>query len=134
MKKKVLIIEDDPCIRMLLLEVIEEAFEDSLDNEKLEILEAYDGEQGFQMALKERPDLIFSDVMMPKMDGFEVCRKIKNDPDLKDTYFILLTAKGQEVDKTKGATAGCDEYMTKPFKPELIVSKVEERLSLQKND
>ncbi|MGR3318694.1 MAG: response regulator [Candidatus Anammoxibacter sp.] len=134
MKKKVLIIEDDPCIRMLLLEVIEEAFEDSLDDEKLEIFEASNGEQGLQMALKERPDLIFSDVMMPKMDGFEVCRKIKNDPDLKGVYFILLTAKGQEVDKEKGATAGCDEYMTKPFKPELIVSKVEERLSLQKND
>ena len=134
MKKKVLIIEDDPCIRMLLLEVIEEAFEDSLDDEKLEILEAFDGEQGLQMARKERPDLIFSDVMMPKMDGFEVCRKIKNDSDIKDTYFILLTAKGQEVDKIKGAEAGCDEYMTKPFKPELIVSKVEERLSLQKND
>ncbi|MGR3176811.1 MAG: response regulator [Candidatus Anammoxibacter sp.] len=134
MKKKVLIIEDELHIRALLLRILESAFKDTLGDEKLEILEASDGEQGFQMALKERPDLIFSDVMMPKMDGFEVCRRIKNDPDLKDTYFVLLTAKGQEVDKIKGSTAGCDEYMTKPFKPELIVSKVEERLGLQKND
>ncbi|MGR3221412.1 MAG: response regulator transcription factor [Candidatus Anammoxibacter sp.] len=132
--KKVLIIEDDPCIRMLLTEVIEEAFDDSLDNGEFEVFEACDGEQGFQMAQQERPDLIFSDVMMPKMDGFEVCSKIKNDPDLRDIYFILLTAKGQEVDKKKGASVGCDEYMTKPFKPELIVAKVEEMLGLEKGD
>lgn len=134
MKKKVLIIEDEFCIRALLSQTLENAFEDSIDDGRFEILEASDGEMGLQTALKGRPDLVFSDVMMPKMDGFEVCRKIKHNPDIDftNTYFILLTAKGQAVDRTKGAIVGCDEYITKPFDPELIVAKVEEKLGIMR--
>lgn len=134
MKKKVLIIEDESYIRALLLQIMENAFEDSINDEKFEIFEASDRERGLQIAQKERPDLILSDVMMPKMDGFEVCRKIKKNPniDFKDTYFILLTAKGQAVDRTKGAIVGCDEYITKPFDPELIVARVEEKLGIMR--
>ncbi len=131
--KKLLILEDDVSIRELLLQTLETAFEDALDDEELEIFDAHNGEEGLQTAFKERPHLIFSDVMMPKMNGFEVCRKIKIESDLKDSYFILLTAKGQEVDKTMGVEVGCDEYMTKPFKREDIISKVEEKLDIKRS-
>ncbi len=131
MVKKILTIEDEFHIRALLMQTLETAFEDDLDNDELEILVAEDGEEGLQIAKKERPDLIFSDIMLPKKDGFQVCKEIKKD--FKDTYIILLTAKGQDVDKKKGLLVGADEYMTKPFNPELIISKVEERLNIKRS-
>ncbi len=134
MQRKLLIIEDERNIRALLLQILEEAFEDYIDKEELVILEALNGEQGLQLAREEKPDLIFSDVMMPKIDGFEVCRVIKKDPELVNAYIVLLTAKGQEFDKTEGTDSGCDEYITKPFGPDLIVSKVEERLGFKRID
>ncbi|MGR3178475.1 MAG: response regulator [Candidatus Anammoxibacter sp.] len=132
MAKKVLVIEDDSCIRMLLLQILKDAFEDSLDNEKLELLEASDGELGFQMAQNARPDLIFSDIMMPKMDGFEVCRKVKNDDNLKGVYFVLITAS-QEVDKIKMEAVGCEEFMTKPYDFEQIILTVENVLGIKRD-
>jgi CheY-like chemotaxis protein len=62
--------------------------------------------------------------MMPRRSGYEVCEIVKGDPDLRDTYVIMLTAKGQEVARERGLAAGCDEYLTKPFSPSLIVEKV----------
>lgn len=131
--KKLLIIEDELHLRTLLIQTLEAAFEDALDDEELEIFDASDGETGLKLAQEEQPDLIFSDVMMPKMDGFEVCRKIKKESYLeKDTYFVLLTAKGQQVDKTKGISVGCDEYMTKPYEREKLILKAEEKLGLKR--
>lgn len=134
MVKKILIIEDEPHIRGLLMQTLERGFEDSIDSEELEILEAEDGEEGLQIAKEEHPALIFLDVMMPKKDGFQTCREIKEAPNLKDAYVVLLTAKGQEVDREKGLSVGADEYMTKPFDPELIISKVEEKLEIKRED
>jgi two-component system, OmpR family, alkaline phosphatase synthesis response regulator PhoP len=134
MVKKILVVEDEPYIRKLLIQTLERGFDDSIDNEELEILEAKNGEEGLQIAKKEHPALIFLDVMMPKKDGFQVCREIKEDSNTKDIYVVLLTAKGQEVDKKKGATVGADEYITKPFDPELIISRVEEEINIRRCD
>ena len=134
MVKKILIIEDEQHIRTLLTQTLEDGFEDYIDNEELEIFEAEDGEEGLEMAKEEHPDMIFSDVMMPKRDGFQVCQNIKEDPDLKSAYIILLTAKGQEVDREKGLNVGADEFMTKPFNPEAVIARVEEKLKMKRCD
>ena len=134
MAKKVLITEDESHIKALLVQTLETAFEDYIDDEELEIFEAADGEEGLQIAKKERPDLIFLDLMLPKMDGFEVCQKIKEDRRLNNTYIIMLSAKGQAVDKKKGLAVGANEYVTKPFNPDIIISKVEEKLGIKRAD
>jgi len=125
MAKKVLITEDEFYMNALLIQILETAFEDYIDNEELEILEATDGDEGLQIAKQECPDLISFDVMIPKKDGFEVCQKIKEAPGLKYSYIIMLTAKGQVVDKEKGLLVGANEYATKPFNPDFIILKVE---------
>lgn len=134
MGKKILVVEDESYIRTLLVQALERGFDDSIDNEELEVLEAKNGEEGLQIAKEEHPSVIFLDVMIPKKDGFEVCREIREDSNIKDIYVILLTAKGQEVDKKKGLLAGADEYITKPFDPELIISKVEEKINIKRCD
>ena len=132
MAKKVQIIEDESHIKALLIQTLETAFEDIIDDEELEILEANDGVEGLQIAKQEHPDLIFLDIMIPKIDGFEVCKKLKEDPSFKNTYIIMLTAKGQVVDKEKGLSVGANEYVTKPFNPDFIISKVEEKLGFKR--
>ena len=104
-----------------------------MDNGELDICEAGDGKIGVEIAKEEKPDLIFTDVMMPNCNGYEACRLIKNNPGTKDTFIILLTAKGQNVDKEKGLSAGADLYMTKPFDLDQIVSKIEEILAIKRS-
>ncbi len=113
MNKKLLIVDDEAHIRML----IEQTLED-LEDDGVQLLFAENGEQALQIIEKERPDLVFLDVMMPKMNGMEVCHKVKKELNLSDVYIILLTAKGQEVDRQKGLDMGADRYMTKPFDPD----------------
>ena len=96
----------------------------------MEVLTADNGESALKIIETERPAIVFLDVMMPKMNGFEVCNKVKNELSLKDVYIVLLTAKGQEFDKKKGAEAGADMYMTKPFNPDEILSKAREVLGV----
>lgn len=134
MAEKILVVEDETHIRALLIQTLERGFEESIDDEELEVLEASDGEEGLKIAKEEHPTLIFLDVMMPKLDGFSVCKEIKEDPNTKDIYIIMLTAKGQEVDKKQGLLAGADEYITKPFDPELIISKIEEKTNIKRCD
>ena len=81
---------------------------------------AHDGEMALEVIRREKPDLIFLDIGMPKMDGYQVCREIKRDEDLKDIYVIMLTAMGQDVDQKASLEAGADEYMLKPFNPRLL--------------
>ncbi|RIA08783.1 response regulator receiver domain-containing protein [Flavobacteriaceae bacterium MAR_2010_72] len=113
MSKKLLIVDDESHIRML----IEQTLEDLEDN-GVELLFAENGEQALQIITTEEPDLVFLDVMMPKMSGMEVCYKVKKEMNLNKVYIILLTAKGQEVDRQKGLEMGADRYMTKPFDPD----------------
>ncbi len=123
MEQKLLIVDDEAHIRML----IEQTLED-LEDEGVELLFAENGEQALELIKKEEPNLVFLDVMMPKMNGMEVCYKVKKELNLNHVYIILLTAKGQEVDRKKGLDMGADRYMTKPFDPDEMLSVAEEIL------
>lgn len=122
---KVLIVDDEPHIRYLLELTIEE-----LETDGVELLTADNGETALEIIRAEKPEIVFLDVMMPKMSGFDVCNAVKNDPELSDTYIVLLTAKGQEFDKQKGQDAGADIYLTKPFNPDDVLNKAREVLGL----
>ncbi|KUO74868.1 MAG: two-component system response regulator [Desulfosporosinus sp. BRH_c37] len=122
---KILIADDETYIRVLLEQTLEE-----LEDEGVELIITANGQEAMENIVAERPELVFLDVMMPKMNGFEVCNKIKNELGWRDTYIILLTAKGQEFDKQKGLEVGADLYMTKPFNPDEIVAKAREILGM----
>ena len=120
---KVLIADDEPHIRLLLEQTLED-----LEDEGLEIFTAENGTEALESIKENKPDMVFLDVMMPKMNGFEVCSEVKNNLKIPGIYIVLLTAKGQEIDKLKGIESGADMYMTKPFNPDDIVKKVREIL------
>lgn len=119
MTKKVLIVDDEPHIRLLL----EQTLEDLVDEGLIDLLMATNGQEALDMIQTERPALVFLDVMMPKMNGFDVCQKVKRDLGLTEVFIILLTAKGQEFDKAQGLQVGADIYMTKPFDPDQVVER-----------
>nr|WP_299074100.1 response regulator [uncultured Allomuricauda sp.] len=123
MDKKILIVDDESHIRML----IEQTLED-LEDEGVELLFAENGEEALNVINESRPNLVFLDVMMPKMNGMEVCQRVKKELDSSDIYIILLTAKGQEIDRQKGLEMGADKYMTKPFDPDEMLAVAEEIL------
>ena len=118
MSKKILIVDDEVHIRALLEQALEE-----LEDAGVELLSARDGEEGLQYAREEKPDLMLLDVMMPRKNGYEVCETLKQDPDFKNIYIIMLTAKGQATDKVRGEEVQADEYITKPFNPDEILQK-----------
>ena len=126
MAKKILIVDDEVHIKMLLEQTLEE-LEDEFE---VVLYTASDGEEGLEFIRSKRPDLVFLDIMMPKMNGYEVCRVVKDDEDLVDTKIILLTAKGQEVDRKQGLELGAMMYMTKPFDPDEILRVSKELLDL----
>ena len=118
MERKILIADDEPHIRLLLEQTLEE-----LEDEGVELLMAKNGEEALDKIKTEVPQLVFLDVMMPKMNGFDVCKIIKKELQLQGIYIIMLTAKGQEFDKKKGIEVGADLYMTKPFDPDEVLDK-----------
>ncbi len=118
MRDKVLVVDDEPFILRSLSFV--------LKTRGSEVFEARNGQEAMAIVRSEKPDIVFLDVMMPLMNGYEVCHQIKSDPALAGIYVIMLTAKGQESDRVKGLTVGADEYMTKPFSPSRIVQRVKE--------
>jgi DNA-binding response OmpR family regulator len=122
---KVLIVDDEPHIRLLLEQTIEE-----IEDRDIEILVAENGEKALEMIKNERPGLVFLDVMMPKMSGFDVCNTVKNELKMNDVFIIMLTAKGQEFDRQRGGEVGADIYMTKPFNPDEIIARTLEVLGL----
>jgi DNA-binding response OmpR family regulator len=122
--KKILIVDDEAYIRLL----IEQTLED-LENGEVELLQAENGIDALGQIKKERPRLVFLDVMMPQMNGFEVCRVVKRDWKMDDVYVVILTAKGQEYDRQVSAEAGADRYMTKPFDPDELLSLAKEILA-----
>ena len=93
---------------------------------------AENGEQALGIIQAENPQLVFLDVMMPKLNGMEVCRRVKKELSMDKIFIVLLTAKGQELDRQKGQEVGADLYMTKPFDPEVILQKAREVLELDK--
>ena len=125
MGQKLLIVDDEAHIRML----IEQTLED-LEDEGVELLFAENGEEALNLIKEEEPNLVFLDVMMPKMNGMEVCQIVKKELNVAHVYIILLTAKGQEVDRQKGLDMGADRYMTKPFDPDEMLAVAEEILKV----
>jgi DNA-binding response OmpR family regulator len=118
---RILIVDDEPNI-VLALELL-------MKKEGYEVHTVDDGERAVQAAKELRPDLILLDIMMPKMDGYEVCQRIRSDALLKDVSIIMLTAKGREVEREKGLALGADHYITKPFSTRQVVMKVKEILA-----
>jgi diguanylate cyclase (GGDEF)-like protein len=119
-RKKVLVVEDEEHMRALL--------KYNLVKENYDVDTAKDGFEGLEEVKKQKPDLIISDIMMPKMDGYEFCRTLREDPKNKTIPFIFLTAKGQLPDKVEGLRTGADDYITKPFIPKELIEMVNARL------
>ncbi|HLC40594.1 MAG TPA: response regulator [Methylomirabilota bacterium] len=117
----VLIVDDEPHV-ITLVRV-------TLEDESFRIIEATDGAQALAAAEETVPRLIFLDVRMPGVDGFEVCRRLRSDPRFSATKIVMLTASGQEADRTRGIAAGADEYLTKPFSPLALLNLVHSLLS-----
>ena len=125
MEQKILIVDDEAHIRMLIGQTLEE-----LEDDGVEFLTAENGEIALEIIQKENPQLVFLDVMMPKMNGMEVCRRVKKELGMDNVFIVLLTAKGQETDRQKGLDVGADVYMTKPFDPEVLLNKAREVLGI----
>jgi len=122
---KILIVDDEAHIRLL----IEQTLED-LEDQGVELLLATNGEEALDIIQAERPPLVFLDVMMPEMNGFEVCHTVKREWGLQDVTIVMLTAKGQESDRQKGEAVGADTYVTKPFDPDELLELTEQILGL----
>jgi two-component system, OmpR family, alkaline phosphatase synthesis response regulator PhoP len=125
MPATLLIVDDEPHIRLLLEQSLEE-----LEDVGVRLLSAADGVAALALIRRERPDLVFLDVMMPRQNGFDVCAAVKADPALAATQIVLLTAKGQDVDRQRGSAVGADEYLTKPFDPDELRATAERLLGI----
>jgi two-component system, OmpR family, alkaline phosphatase synthesis response regulator PhoP len=125
-RKTVLIADDEPNI----LSLIEQTLEKLVDDYDVELITAQNGREALEIIQQKHPDLVFLDVMMPKMSGLEVCNIVKNQLHLQNIYIIMLTAKGQEFERQSGFAVGADLYMTKPFIPKEILNKSLEVLGL----
>jgi len=123
---KILLVDDEPDI----LEIVGY----NLSQEGYQIITATNGIDGLNKAKKEKPQLIVLDVMMPKMDGIEACEQIRKVPELKQTIITFLTARGEDYSQVAGFDAGADDYITKPIKPKLLLSKVKALLRRLKTD
>jgi len=115
-KKRILLIEDEAdMVYALTLQ---------LEAINCEVLSATDGQAGLDMARKEKPDLIILDLMLPKLDGYKVCRMLKFDERYKKIPIIMFTARVQEQDKKLGQEVGADDYITKPFDSKVLLDKI----------
>jgi two-component system alkaline phosphatase synthesis response regulator PhoP len=115
-KGKILVVDDEVYIVHIL--------DFSLRMEGYEVITALDGEQALERVKSDHPDLIVLDIMMPKLDGYDACRKLRADPQTADVPIILLSAKGRNVDQRMGYDAGATDYITKPFSPRKLVEKI----------
>ena len=122
---KILIVDDESHIRLLIEQTLEE-----LEDAGVEIMTSDNGADALETIKAEKPNLVFLDVMMPRMNGFDVCQTVKRQLNLKEVYIIMLTAKGQEYDRQRGAEVGADVYMTKPFDPDELLAQARQVLGL----
>lgn len=119
-KKRILVVDDETDLV--------ETLRFSLELEGFDVLVGYNGEEGLNQARKENPDLILLDLMLPKLDGYKVCRLLKFDERYKHIPILMLTAKTQEKDKATGMETGANEYITKPFEMDEVMNKVKNYL------
>ncbi len=124
-RKRILVVDDEIYIVHIL--------EFSLTMEGYNILTAFDGEEALRVIEQERPDLVVLDIMMPKLDGYEVCRRLRKDERFSALPVILLSAKGRSIDREVGLQAGADDYITKPFSPRKLIEKIRELLEREEN-
>jgi DNA-binding response OmpR family regulator len=117
---KILVVDDEPNVIRSLTFVLEK--------EGYDVSSAANGEEAMAKIWESKPKLMFLDVMMPKKNGYEVCKEVKSNSSLSDIHIIMLTAKGQQADREKGLNAGADEFMTKPFSLKTVVDKAKELL------
>ena len=115
-QKKILIADDNENIR--------EALTYLLEDEGYKLWLAKDGADALRKVNEIHPDILFLDIMMPEINGYDVCRAIKSDPNLKKTYIIMLTAKGQVAEQERGKAVGADEYIVKPFSPMEVLTRI----------
>ena len=120
--KKILVVDDEE-----LTTVLAKTF---LEKHGFEVIIASDGEEGLRMAEAENPDLVLLDVMLPSMDGFAVCKKLKENEKFKDTPILMFTAKGLSSDIEQGEACGADEYIVKPFSGKALVATIRKHLGL----
>ncbi len=123
---KVLIVDDEIDILDLL--------EYNLEQEGFQVVKAMDGEEAIKVANTEHPDLIILDIMMPKLDGIEACRRIRNIPGLANVNVIFLTARSEEYSELAGFEAGADDYISKPIKPRILLSRIKAIMRRESND
>jgi two-component system alkaline phosphatase synthesis response regulator PhoP len=126
MVKKILIVDDEQDIVELL--------KYNLEKEGYKCYTASNGEEGVAKAKDKKPDLILLDIMMPKVDGIEACRQIRADDDLSEVFIAFLTARGEEYSEIAGFDVGADDYITKPIKPRVLISRIKALLSRKKED
>ena len=125
MLKKVVLADDEERVLGLL--------EATLGGDsRYDLILATDGEQALAACQAEKPDLVFLDLLMPRMDGYTVCRQLKQSPETQGIKVVMLTAMAQEADRRTALEIGADDYLTKPFSPVALMSKVEELLGLAK--
>jgi len=117
-KKRILVVDDEQA----LVELVKMR----LETNGYEVLSAFDGQEALDKARKEKPDLIILDLMLPKIDGYKVCRMLKFDEKYKKIPIILFTARAQESDKKMGQDVGADSYIVKPFEPKALLAKIKE--------
>ena len=120
MDKKVLIVDDEPNILLSLEFIVGKA--------GYSVKTAEDGRQALALVSDWSPDLIMLDINMPKLDGFEVCQKLRDNPELHHLKIIIVTAKGRQVEREKGLALGADDYVSKPFSTQAVVKKIAELL------
>ena len=124
-KETLLLVDDDPINLQVLLETLKES--------GYKLIAAKDGQKAVAMASSGRPDLILLDIMMPGMDGYEVCRRLKANENTRDIPVIFVTAMGETTDETKGFELGAVDYITKPFSPPIVQARVRTHLALRRN-
>tara|TARA_B100000131_G_scaffold136541_1_gene133174 strand:+ start:19590 stop:20315 length:726 start_codon:yes stop_codon:yes gene_type:complete len=122
-KSQILLVDDEPGLR--------NAVKTFLEDEGFEVTVALDGEDGWEKAQKFYPDLIISDIMMPRCNGYELLERVRGDERLSGTPLIFLTAKGMTLDRTQGYLAGVDDYIAKPFNPEELSARVRNVINRQ---
>jgi two-component system cell cycle response regulator DivK len=120
MSKRILVIEDQEDNRQIVRDLV--------TANGYELIEATTGEEGLEVAARERPDLILMDIQLPGIDGYEVTRRIKADPKLRQIPIIAVTSYALSGDDKKAFAAGCDGYVTKPYSPRLLLAKIREYL------
>lgn len=125
MAHKILIVDDEAHIRLLIEQTLEE-----LEDYGVEIATADNGVDALELIKTNKPQLVFLDVMMPRMNGFDVCQRVKHELGMSDVFIVMLTAKGQEFDRHRGEQVGADVYMTKPFDPDELLAKAQQVLGI----